>query len=79
MEGHHVLSREILLRVAREQGLDVLDLIYDARGGMVLCDLDHARHTNAFKRVPRSKLTPANWAFIRELKLNWWVERYYPA
>ena len=74
-----MISRELLTRLAREKGLDPLALIYDQRNGMVLCELDHARHTGAFQRVPRSKLSPANWAFADELGITWWVERFYPA
>ena len=55
-----------------------LSLVWDPRSGLAICELCHARHTSAFRRIPRSCLTAANWAFINELGLDWWIARYYP-
>jgi len=78
-QGHHVVSRERLKQIARDRGIPLAELIYDPDGGMACCELCHSRHTSAFRRIPRSKLTAANWRFINRLDLDWWVMKYYPA
>lgn len=71
-QGHHVIEKSYLKR----NGLGRLR--WDQRNFMPLCQRHHSRHTGAFQRVPRHLLSAANWAFARELGLEWYLERYYP-
>lgn len=79
IQGHHVIDQQMLERRAREKGVAAALLLWDVRGGMACCERCHSRHTTATDRLPRSLLTAANWAFINELELAWWVETRYPS
>jgi hypothetical protein len=78
VQGHHVITQERLHRVEKERGLKSGSLVWDSRSGLAICERCHTRHTSAFRRIPRSCLSVANWAFINELGLDWWIARYYP-
>ena len=77
-EGHHVVTRQQLRRIARGWGIDPRALIYSEAAGIALCQRCHARHTSATQRIPLSKLSPANLRFADALGLRWWIERFYP-
>lgn len=61
LEVHHVLPKSWL----RRNGYH--DRVWDERNAMVLRVSDHAAHTTAMRRIPRSKIRPETWEFIREI------------
>lgn len=73
LEVHHVLPQRVLKAEGHR------DLLWDVRNGMVLCRWDHARHENAFARIPASRISHEAWSFAQELGLDWWLERNYGA
>ena len=82
VQGHHVIAAQVLKRLARDRGLDaaaLLALLWDVRNGIPVCEREHADHSTAKKRIPRSALPLVALQFAAELDLTWMIERDYPA
>ena len=79
VQGHHVLSQQVLRRHARRFGYDVLVLLWDPRNGIPVCEPDHAAHTSAKRRIPLDVIPASAFEFADEIGLRWQVERDYPA
>lgn len=71
VQGHHVVPKHAVKKKGGE--------VWDARNGMAACEECHARHTNAFRRIPRYLVSSAAWSFAEELNLTHIIEREYPA
>lgn len=81
IEGHHVIAKQEIKRVARSGRWEFdreQDALWDVRNGIPLCDRCHQRHETAFKRVPRHLIPPAAVAFADELGVGYLIDRYYP-
>lgn len=72
LQAHHVLTVQAL----RRYGL--AEHVWDARNGLCLCELHHARHHRALERVPRALLPGAVFEFADEVGLGWLLDREYP-
>jgi ribosomal protein S14 len=79
VQGHHVLSQQVLRRHARRFGYDALALLWDPRNGIPVCERDHSAHTGAMKRIPLAVIPAPALDFADEIGLRWQVERDYPA
>lgn len=68
-QGHHAVAKQTIL--ARGD----LDLAYDARNGVPICELCHGRHEKAFKRIPRARLPHGvlDWAY--DNGFGWFVDK----
>lgn len=81
IEGHHIVSKQVIKRVARERRVgDAVreQWLWDDRNGMALCRLCHARHENANRRVPRDLVPVQARVFAAELGVSHLLDRYYP-
>ena len=81
IEGHHVVAKQEVKRVARSARWEfdqTQDALWDARNGMPLCSKCHQQHETAFKRVPRHLVPATALEFARELGVEHVIDRYYP-
>lgn len=72
-EVHHLIPKRLLK--AEGHG----DQLWNRDNAMVLCRLCHARHENAFARIPASRIPHEGWRFAQDLGLDWYLERIYGA
>jgi hypothetical protein len=74
IDAHHVISQDKLKRWGLHARL------WDARNGIALCRLHHARHELAYQRVPRRLLPRAAWQFAAEIGAEFVLddENVYP-
>jgi hypothetical protein len=88
VRGHHVITQQAIRAWARthwqaESNEEaVIELLWDIRNCLPLCDIHHVRHHNAQRRVRRVELrksSPQAFAFARQLELDWQLDRYYGA
>lgn len=85
LQGHHVIEQQTLERIAKDRGIPAMYLLWDPRCRVIVCELDHERHTKAVigkdgksKRIPMRCLTAANLEFASDLGLEWLIEQRYP-
>lgn len=81
IEGHHVVAKQEIKRVARSARWEFdreQDALWDVRNGMPLCSRCHQQHETAFRRVPRRLVPAAAVEFARELGVEHVIDRYYP-
>lgn len=78
VQGHHVISQQVLRRLARKHGLDVLALLWDKRNGVAVCEDCHVAHTTAKKRIPRRCIPLPAQEFAAELGVSYLIEKEYP-
>jgi hypothetical protein len=70
IQGHHVLSQQVLRHLAQENGLNLAErerLRWDPRNGLAVCQRHHDHHTLAVRRIPRSALPASVFEFADEL------------
>lgn len=77
LQGHHVVEKEALKKLAKSRGLDLVQLLWDPRNGMAVRRSRHARHTNRFDPLPISSVPQSAWEFARELGIEWRIEQDY--
>lgn len=73
LEVHHLIPKRLLKTEGHANRL------WDTANAMVLCRLCHARHENAFARIPAGRIPHEGWQFAQELGLDWYLERIYGA
>lgn len=72
-EVHHLIPKRLLKAEGHA------DRLWDRDNAMVLCRVCHARHENAFARIPATRISHEGWRFAQELGLDWFLERTYGA
>ena len=72
-EVHHLIPKRLL----KSEGY--VDRLWDRANAMVLCRICHARHENAFARIPAGRIPHEGWRFAQDLGLDWYLERVYGA
>lgn len=75
VQAHHAIALRTLF--ARSEA-DGKALGADARNGVPVCALDHARHENASRRIRRSELPLGVIAWAEEHDFGWFIDRTYP-
>lgn len=78
LHGHHVIPQQRLERIARTRGLPEEYLLWDGRGGLLLCVECHWNHEHGVRRIPHRALTYSNLTFASDLGEEVYVERTYP-
>jgi 5-methylcytosine-specific restriction endonuclease McrA len=78
VQGHHVVARQVLRRMAKRYGYDLLRLLWDPRNGVAVCERCHDAHTTARRRIPRWAIPASAFAFAAEYGLSYVLEREYP-
>lgn len=81
VEIHHVITQQVLRRIARRDSLDVEHLRWDRRNALALCPSCHQGHHSAHGRIPRQILKrwcPHVFEMADELGVRAWLERTYP-
>lgn len=73
LDGHHAIARRHLIR------LGLGDFIMDTRNRVPVCRPDHESHECAYRRIRRDELPASVFEFARELGLDYYLDRYYPA
>lgn len=80
LEGHHILPKRYLKRVAKERGLDKAEterILWSLANHMALCGRHHNRHERALERVPVEAIPLRAWAFAESVGLTWVLGRVY--
>jgi hypothetical protein len=81
VQGHHVVTKQQLRKVARAEGLDAGRVLWDLRNCLALCERHHAAHHSWARRLTLSFVLdhcPKVAQFARELGSDWWLEKEYP-
>lgn len=88
LQGHHVIPQTVLKAWCAHYGFveqPTQRILWDVRNGIALCERDHSRHTDAYRRVPRYLLPADVWLFAAELdaltptdELRVRIEQMYP-
>lgn len=71
LQAHHVVTQQHL----RKRGLH--HVLWNRRIGVTVCERAHRRHHAATERIPLDVLPEEVVAFVRELGLDWYLDRYY--
>ena len=71
LHAHHVVTQQHL----RKRGLT--QHAWDRRIGVTVCERGHRRHHAATERICVDFLPAEVVAFVTELGLDWYLERYY--
>lgn len=86
LDPHHVLPQRYIRRWVDSQTRDTEErevlkrrLLYDTRNGVCLCRGCHDAHEKRMRPIPRRLLPAPAFEFVRELDLEWVIERFYPA
>lgn len=66
---HHVVTRQHLKQYGGSPR--------DERNLVPVCLVCHFDHHSAGRRLPASALPPSVFEFVRELGIEWYIERYY--
>lgn len=80
LEGHHILPKRYLKRVAKERRLSKEEterLLWSLANHMTLCGRHHNRHERALERVPAEVVPTRAWAFAESVGLTWVLGRIY--
>jgi cytochrome c553 len=67
LQGHHVISQQVLKRECASLELSVeqtQDILWDHRNGIALCTRCHERHTNAVERIRLARLPARVLEFV---------------
>lgn len=77
LHGHHVIEQQRLKVVARQRGIPAEYLLWDGRGGLLVCVQCHLDH-HGVRRIPHRALTYSNLCFASDVGEEVYVERTYP-
>jgi hypothetical protein len=78
---HHVIPQQRLKQYASEHHLDqrqLLELLTDARNGLVVCERCHHGDTSRMEPIRREAIHEEAWSFARDLGLEDYVKDRYP-
>lgn len=73
LDGHHAIPKRVLRRHCLAQHL------LDKRNRVPVCRADHESHECAHRPIRRDELPTSVFEFARELGLEWYLDRHYPA
>jgi 5-methylcytosine-specific restriction endonuclease McrA len=68
---HHIVPRSSFGAAAKHRQNEEANL-------MPLCETCHVDHHTTARRVPRWALSPAAVEFVRQMKGEGWLDRWYP-
>jgi hypothetical protein len=78
LDAHHVVPKQKLKRICKSRRLDPVKVVWDVRNRVWVCQQPcHAEHTNAKRRIPRSRLSAAAYEFAREYGVLYVIDREY--
>lgn len=80
-QGHHVIPQQTLKNLFPKghDGRSLPQILWDPRNGMAVEERRHSRHTTAHERITRADLSASVFEFARELELEWYLDKHYPA
>lgn len=73
LDGHHAIPKRVLRR------LGFGDYVMDKRNRVPACRHDHESHENRHRPIRRDELPASVFEFARDLCLEWYLDRHYPA
>lgn len=71
LQAHHVVTQQHLRKRQLSRHA------WDRRIGVIVCERGHRRHHSARERIPVDCLPSEVVAFVTELGLDWYLERFY--
>ena len=79
--GHHIITKQTLSAYESINAYDYLEVEWDLRNQLGLCERHHAQHHARMRPVTLRELLvhqPQVIPFAREVGLVWWLVRTYP-